>query len=829
VKRFPRPFRDLRESAAEQASAAVRLSVYFFLITAAASIIKVTKTSLFLGGDKSKLPFAYLISAVVMGFVVVFNTRTLQRLPARAAVQGSLGFFFAGLLLLRLLLPGHPRSGPLMILFWLWGEIFLVMSVAQFWILVNDLFPPRRTKALVGSFVKAGLLGGIAGSLAASRLAGPLGTVNLLPLTAAGLALAAVFIDPVLRRPGGAAGGPAGPGVEKPAAREPEGYGRSFLAVAKNRYLLLLSGTMFAAMTVTTLIDVRFNTILGTAKTVEAERTAFLGAFSTILFVVSYLLQAGLTHRVLRRFGLRTALMVTPVTLALGTAAVVFIPAAGTLWALWWGAALRGADKSLTHTFSQSTREILYVPVAPRLRAQAKIVIDMFVNKLGDAAASILLIVATAIFHPGWKGFSLLTAVFILGWLAMNLELMRAYGGVIRDNLQASWPDADKQVLEHIDVDAAKLVFDTLESRNQSSALYAMNLMDLVHRDRLSPDLKELLNAETSRVRAGALDALLDAGGGPLFPAWDEAVEDGDLDAQVREILALDVYRDVMKSRFEAWAERPEAGGNVSQMEAAKALGRVPAGSPLTANLRPLLRSPSAEVVLYALESAAKLGRREFVPLILPHLKTAPLASAAAAALQAYGERISGTLADAIADPEEDPAVRTALPDVLARAGTPRAASALLRVLRRRDEAVRTEVIQALVRIRADHPEIHLSADVVSVEIRRSIERACDMIERLDRNGEGGSPSAFAAVLGRVSKQVFDLLSLVYPHADIVRAWQNYARGERRAVDYSLDLLEHLLRREDKEAVLPFLEEAPAEERTRRCREIRRRTNALGS
>ncbi|MGD0783441.1 MAG: Npt1/Npt2 family nucleotide transporter, partial [Candidatus Aminicenantales bacterium] len=536
-----------------------------------------------------------------MGFIVVFNARFLQRLPLRTAVPGSLGFFIAGLALLRLLLPGHPKSGALMILFWLWGEIFLVMSVAQFWILANDVFPPRRIKALVGSFVKAGLLGGIAGSLAASVLARPLGTVNLLLLTAGSLAAAAALVAPVLSRPS-----PTLPeeGGGNPASREPSGYLKGFRMVARNRYLLLLSGTMFAAMTVTTLIDVRFNTILGTVKTVEAERTAFLGAFSTILFVVSYLLQAGLTRRVLRRFGLRTALMVTPVTLALGTAAVVFVPSAA---ALWWGAALRGSDKSLTHTFSQSTREILYIPVPARLRAQAKVVIDMFVNKLGDGAASILLIASGSLLHPGWRGYSLITAVFLLGWMTMNWRLMKEYGGVVKENLRVSWPDAGKLVLERVDVDAAKLVFDTLESRNRSAALYAMNLLDLVRLEGLSPELKDLLNAGTSRVRAGALDTLLDAGVGPLFQEWDDSIADAGLDAEIREILALDVYREVMKTRFETWAERPDGGKDTEAMEAAKALGRVPPGSPLAASLRPLLGSGSPEVVRYALESAGKL------------------------------------------------------------------------------------------------------------------------------------------------------------------------------------------------------------------------------
>ena len=59
---------------------------------------------------------------------------------------------------------------------------------------------------------------------------------------------------------------------------------------------------MFAAMTVTTLIDARFNTILRDTINQEPVRTAFLGAFSTVLFIVSYLLQAGLTHRVLAPF-----------------------------------------------------------------------------------------------------------------------------------------------------------------------------------------------------------------------------------------------------------------------------------------------------------------------------------------------------------------------------------------------------------------------------------------------------------------------------------------------------------------------------------------------
>ncbi len=46
--------------------------------------------------------------------------------------------------------------------------------------------------------------------------------------------------------------------------------------------------------------------------------------------------------------------------------------------------------------------------------------------------------------------------------------------------------------------------------------------------------------------------------------------------------------------------------------------------------MRPLLRDESTEVASYALESAAKLKKREFVPLILSRLAQPSLQQAAA-------------------------------------------------------------------------------------------------------------------------------------------------------------------------------------------------------
>jgi hypothetical protein len=64
------------------------------------------------------------------------------------------------------------------------------------------------------------------------------------------------------------------------------------------------------------------------------------------------------------------------------------------------------------------------------------------------------------------------------------------------------------------------------------------------------------------------------------------------------------------------------------------------------------------------------------------------------------------------------------------------------------------------------------------------------------------------------------LLGLIYSPEDIARALQNYSEGTKRAVDYALELLENVLSKDLKDAVLPVLEDAPVEEKSRSGRRI---------
>jgi len=828
-----RLFRRLADVKPEESRVALRMFFHFFLIMVSAYIIKAVKTSLLLEHAGAKnLPYAYLLTAVVMGFVVALNSRLLQRLNRRRYISLSLAFFIACLFVFWTLFQRRGIWEGVYTIYWIWSDIFLATSVTQFGILINDLLLPRQFKRLIGFFVNGGLLGGIVGSLLARFLAKPLETPNLVLLCPVFLAVCLWLVQEVPKTQPDMAKETGRP--EGALKKQKVGYLQSLKILTKHRYLIMLSGMMLTGFVVSTLTDAQFNVALQKTFDNPEKKTIFLGTFSAGMLVVSYLLNTLLTSRVLKNFGVRVALLVSPAVLMLGVGALFFVPWAGIMY---WAVAVKGADKSLTHTFSQSTRELLYIPIPPDIKYKAKVFIDMFINKLADGLAAVLLLVlgvlgfvlekkATEASMRSMKAIGVLTLVFILAWIVLSWQIIKEYIGIVKKNLRVKWPDADKFVAEKIDVDMTKLVFDTLESRQRSSVLYAMNMFDLIKNEKISPELKKILAFKSSEVQASSMDSLLELDGEALFPTMDDALEEENLDQEIREIMSMDVYQELMKEHIEKVTGGEGREQEVSQMEVAKILGIMDPRSPLIQNLAKLLKHESLEVVRYSLESAGKQKKREFVPLIVPLLAKPALREAAAQTLIAYGGNITGTLRDYLVDPDVDIAIRKSIPDILARIGHQRAADLLLAELPKGRKDVEAEMIEGMYKMKSLYPQIEFRDREVIQHIRGLIKKSYLLLIEFNDVRKDRQRGVLAEDLernyGRALKQIFELLSLVYSHDDMIRAYQNICSGSKKAIEYSVELLDNLLKKEVKEALLPLIEDSPLEDKARSARKYLR-------
>jgi AAA family ATP:ADP antiporter len=792
---------------------------YFFLITSAIYTVKPAKESLFLTFlGNERLPYAFLLTAVLMGITVSVSARLLERLKRRLYLSLSLGFFAGTGVVFWLIIRQKAPWPWVFLLVYCWGDMLMATSIPQFWILINDLFAPREFKRRIGFFVSGGLLGGIAGSMIARFRPGhlePEGLILVSALVLAGCLLIVLLAGSVTGRPiQEEARGQSG------ARRETVGFAQSFSLVKKSRYLLLLSGMILAAIVVSNLVHFQFLSVARVSFPEKNSQTSFLATFYVIVLVISYLLTALVTSRVLRHLSLRTTQLILPSLLLVGSMAL-FVPGVSLIV---WAVALKGTDKCLTHSLTQSVRELLYIPIASDIKYKAKVFIDMFLNKFADGLTGLGLIAISPFLRLTLQEVAGLVMAVSMLWGYLGLRLAREYVNIVKRNLQIKWPDADKLIAEKIDIDATRLVFDTLESREKSSVLYAMNLFDLIKKEKLSPELKAVIAQKNAEIRARSVDSVLDVAGGGAVPDFGDALEPEALDSQVREIMSLDVYRDLIKTQVEKVSREDGAATEVARMEAAKVIGLMGPGTPLAKNLKILLADPSAEVVRYAAESAGRLRLREMVPRLVALLDRPAAQEVAARALAAYGVSIAGTLKDYLSDPEASLRVRKAIPDILARAGTQRAADILVMEIRADFPEVEDEVIESLHKLRSRDGALVFPQHAVLTKTVALI-RKCHLI--LLQIGELQQDTAKEILsrelensLARCMKHVFELLGLVYPQDDILRAYQNIQAGTKKALDYSIELLDNILQKDIKELLLPLLEDIPLEEKIRRSRRL---------
>ncbi|MGZ7066520.1 MAG: NTP/NDP exchange transporter, partial [Candidatus Aminicenantales bacterium] len=543
----------------------------------------------FLIGINSRLwSYADLITAVLIGFVVALNARLLNRLPRRKYASRTLLFFVSNLVFFWFVFWLYSRRtfpwGSLLALaqkepvhlgsvfaFSFWSDLFIAMSVTQFWIAVNDVFKLHQAKRMVGFLVSGGLLGGIAGSLLTLQLVHLINPVNLILVSPAALLLTLVVVnllhDERERAADGAKSDPtwAGSGI---------GYLESFRTVRRDRYLRILAGALASAMVVGQLIKYQFQFVVKQVYPNQEERTAFLAFFFLAILVISTVFHLFTTGQLLKRFGIRLTLLIAPVVILVISLAVFVIPAAALMGLMAWAYGIRGSDRAFDTTVGQSVRELLYIPIADEIKYKAKIFIDMFVNKLGTGLGAALYLVfyhALSFYiyeerRPGVpiQYLAILVVGFAAIWIALIWIIYAEYLGAVKQDLEEKWPNPEKLIKAHVDMDSTLLLFELLQSRQKSSTLYAMNLFRLKQMEKLTPEVMEVLAFKEDELKAMSMDSLLDVGGQVFYPGVEEAMTADDFEVTIREIVALPAYKLLMEQHLGG------AGGTKTETEVAR-------------------------------------------------------------------------------------------------------------------------------------------------------------------------------------------------------------------------------------------------------------------
>lgn len=814
----------------------------FFLITSPHTIIKALRyADLLVRLGPGALPLAYMAAAVVTGLVVFLHSRIHFKVSSQIMITISLLFFaLSGLLLHLVLLTDYgKRSAFLSYFYWVWASVLTVVLLTHFWMIVNDVFNPREAKRLIGFCGSGGILGGIAGGLLAGFLTRADQSNLLLPLACVLLfacifVVRAIFVHWQKRLPAAEQAIPKKEPPETPRV----GFRESFRTVHKSKYLLLISGLVVVTVIVSTFIDFQFSSAVQDYYGIDKESMqAFFGLFFAGLLTFSFFLNLFLTSNILRNFGIRVTLLLTPATLLACSLGIIFTP-----FTLLPAIFIKGSDESLAFSLHQSVREILYIPVASEVKARVKPFIDMFIKVVAKVFAAMLLLIFALLLN---KEVEYLTPVFDAGlakdlvwgiiafliiWVLLSFKISREYLGTIRESIKIKWGRADKDIAEKLDIDYTRLVFDTIESKDRSSVLYAMHLFDLLEKDQLTPEIKEMISQKSGEVTASSLGDMFNAEGANWFPDAQDEVSQESLITDIREVMSSRQYQELMQRHANEVLEKSKKS-EVERMELAKAIGLMDPDSPLAITLETLVNDESPAVACYALRSAARLKKVEHIPVIIRRLGNPQTQEDAVSALKAYGQSAMEALEEYLADSKKETGLRQAVVKVLGNIGSEDAVKVLLKELDRESDELETEIIDALDRIWSEKEGIPFPPKLARRATLSVVKKYCQtyidlrQIEPEEKKEE--HRLRMERDLEKHFRDIFKLLGFYYAREDMVKAFQNIQTGTKRSIAYAIELLDNSLKKDMKDFILPLVEEMPLADRQKKFRKILRNLSSI--
>jgi ATP:ADP antiporter, AAA family len=778
--------------------------LYFFLVTAPHTIIKSVRNAVFLDSlGKEFLPYAYLLTALLTGLVVALHTSLQHRYSKYKLIQSSLLFFIMTAVLFWILFPSSYLW--LAMVYWVWANLMVVVLMAHFWLTVNEMYNPREIKRLVGFFGSGGILGGIAGGLFTRILAGAALSNHLLIFSALLLGAAMLTVTRIF--------------LQNTPAQESQdeikrklGWKTAFSSLKTHPYLSLLSVMVTLSIIVSTLIDYQFNGIIEQSIQGLDNRTGFYGVFNAGLMLVAFLLQLILTGPSFNRLGVKGMLLIYPFTLLVFSLGLVAFP---VLIAV---VMLKGSDKSLSYSLNQSAREILYLPIPSSLKYQAKVVIDIFLNRIAKAAGAVLLVIFIH-FELNIRIISGISAVFILGWIIVNLQVSREYVHTVKQTIKRKWHRAEKSVSDTLDMDYTKLIFDLLESQKRSPSLYAMCIYDLVQQGKLTPEVKKMLAQNSDEAKVSSLGNLFSSEGSSF--STETFLDSDEITTDVLEIMSLDDYQKVIGLHADQVIGKNQEA-NLEKMELAKIIGLMPPESVLSAKLPLLIKDESPEVARFAMESAARLRKEKALPAIIESLDNPAKREDAVTALVKFGGKAVVSLHPLLQDERTGLDVKKAAASALAQIASPKSTEILLELLPETASGLTSAIIDALDKIRSEQPEIYIFPVKIQPTLLNLIKQQYKILlqkEELDEADKREREQLKKTASSNLSN-IFKLMGLIYPHDDVMKAYQNIQTGTKKTVAYALEMLDNILQKELRDLIIPLVEEYPPGQRRKKYRQV---------
>jgi hypothetical protein len=356
------------------------------------------------------LPAAVMTSAVASILLAFVWSRVVaRRAPARclAAVLVAGGALFIAEWLLFLTL---PRVAAVMV--YVQVTVLGPLVGSGLWLVASERFDPRTARTAFARMVSAGAAGGLAGGLITERVAAVWGPFRVLWL----LSVAAMFAAYAIHRLGAVA--TTAPSSEPRTSGTHVGVG----VLAGAPILRSLAALVLLSAVSAALLDFLFKSEAVASLGSGPRLLQFFAWYYAAAGVLMVVVQRSLHEVALEKLGLARTVMAPAVAVVAGGLGALVSPGIAGI------TVVRGAESIFRGSLFRSAYEIFFTPVPAAEKRAAKSVIDVGVDRLGEAVGAGLVLVVAG-FPAHWHNRLLLTLALVtsIGVVVVARRLTRGY------------------------------------------------------------------------------------------------------------------------------------------------------------------------------------------------------------------------------------------------------------------------------------------------------------------------------------------------------------------------------------------------------------------
>jgi len=360
---------------------AVWLSFFFvFILMASYYILRPIRDAMASDWTDAELSTLFTVTFFSSILVVTAYGAACSRVRLGRLLPGIYALFSVSFFAFFALLRMNPDVQIIGKAYYVWISVFSLFQVSVFWTFMADIFTKQQAPRLFGFIAAGSSIGALAGPAIALVLVKPLGSSNLVLISAV-LLLAPIPIIGWLEKLKHSELHNDGMTIESDYGQKLGGHLFSgFVEFISNPYLLGIGLFLFLYTGISTFVYFELKNLMIDLD--AGTRTQIWAGMDLAVNTLSIGTAMFLTGRLTTKFGLAWTLALVPVVIVAGLLVVALAPM------LWVVVGLQCVRRAGNYAITRPGREMLFTVVDRETRFKAKSVIDNVVYRGGDVVAA---------------------------------------------------------------------------------------------------------------------------------------------------------------------------------------------------------------------------------------------------------------------------------------------------------------------------------------------------------------------------------------------------------------------------------------------------------